>query len=320
MNNLLLIVGVGRSGTSLLQSMFASHEKICYLPETSFIRRYLASGRLAKLYALGGKELVQETLAGDEFVRRTEIDTVELLRGFDGESPDYAKEMFCSFAKSICSGSFDWVGDKDPRLVEFLPVLPKLASKVSVIHVIRDPRDVLLSKKKAAWSRKGHTWKHIFANRVQVKLGRDAGIRDVRGRYYEVIYEDLISQPERVLRDLCDAFGLSFDFGMLQFSESAEKLVSREEFSWKKETLGPLLTTNKEKWKKGLSDREIALTELCCRQAFLIGGYRCDSPIRRLSLSDRLWVWAGATAIILMDWPYRQYRRYTVRRACKQMA
>ena len=37
----LLIVGVGRSGTSLLQSMLAAHSGIVMMPETSFIRRYL---------------------------------------------------------------------------------------------------------------------------------------------------------------------------------------------------------------------------------------------------------------------------------------
>ena len=42
----IFIVGVGRSGTSLLQSMFASHPEVKFIPETAFIRRYVLNGEL----------------------------------------------------------------------------------------------------------------------------------------------------------------------------------------------------------------------------------------------------------------------------------
>ncbi len=188
-----------------------------------------------------------------------------------------------------------------------------------MINIIRDPRDVLVSKKKAAWSRRGHVWKHIFANRVQLKLGVVSGPKVLGPHYHEVIYEELIADPERVLRELCANIGLPFDSAMLDFGDAAKKLVSKEEVSWKKETFGPLLSDNKEKWREGLSAREIVLTELCCRQAFRIGGYQFDSGSKSLSLRDRLWVLAGAAAIMLMDWPYRLYRNYSVKRACKRL-
>ena len=319
MNKLLFVVGVGRSGTSLLQSMFASNPAVCYLPETSFIRRYLVTGRLGKVYATGGKKAVYEVLAGDDVFKRVGVNEVELIEGVDGEPRHYEKEIFCRLARVRCGDSLAWVGDKDPRLVEFLPLLPELASKVAVIQVIRDPRDVLLSKKKAAWSRNAHVWKHIFANRVQLGLGRQFGMDILQDEYHELIYEDLIAEPEKVLCSLCDAIGVPFDAKMLNFGEAARDLVANDEVSWKKETFGPLLATNKEKWKAGLSTREIALTELCCRQAFDIAGYQYSESYKNLSWLDRLWVLAGAAAIFMMDTPYRLYRKYMVKRACKQM-
>ena len=39
----IFIIGVGRSGTSLLQSMLNSHSKIAFTPETHFIRSYMSS-------------------------------------------------------------------------------------------------------------------------------------------------------------------------------------------------------------------------------------------------------------------------------------
>ncbi|UZD64730.1 sulfotransferase family protein [Marinobacter sp. AN1] len=313
------ILGVGRSGTSLLQSMFAANKFVRYLPETAFIRRYLASGRLRKIYRAGGLEAVKSDLANDRLLNRTGVDFDVILDGAEsGSFADVAK-IFVRIADSFCDGEASWLGDKDPRLVEFIPLLPLLALNTTALHIIRDPRDVLLSKKKADWSRTSHVWKHIFANRVQLKLGVVSGPKALGPRYHEVIYEELIADPEPVLRELCAYIGLPFDSAMLDFGDAAKKLVSKEEVSWKKETFGPLLSDNKEKWREGLSAREIVLTELCCRQAFRIGGYQFDPRPKSLSIRDRLWVLVGASAIMLMDWPYRLYRGYSVKRACKKL-
>jgi hypothetical protein len=315
----LFVVGVGRSGTSLLQSMFAANASVFCLPETAFLRRYMASGRLRRAYSSGGIKSVENELKEDALIRRTGVNISQMLKGIEEEGRFSGSSVFHRLASSACNENVDWIGDKDPRLVEFLQLLHSIAPKVMVVHLIRDPRDVLLSKKNAAWSRSGHVWKHIFANRVQLKLGVVSGPKVLGERYHEVIYEDLIADPERVLRELCADIGLPFDSAMLDFGDAAKKLVSKEEVSWKKETFGPLLSGNKEKWREGLSAREIVLTELCCRQAFRIGGYRLASPSKSLSIRDRLWVAAGAASIILMDWPYRLYRNYSVKRACEKL-
>ena len=188
-----------------------------------------------------------------------------------------------------------------------------------IINIIRDPRDVLLSKKKAAWSQEGHIWKHVFANRVQLKLGRVTGISDFGPNYHEVLYEQLIAAPEEVLSCLCEAIGIVFDNTMLTFGDAARKLVSETEVSWKKETFGPVLSENKEKWRTGLKPREIVLTELCCKQAFQAGNYLRTARSQKLSLFDLFWVLFGVTVIFLLDWPYRLYRNFKVRQACKRI-
>jgi hypothetical protein len=319
MNNLLFVVGVGRSGTSLLQSMLASNSLVCFLPETSFIRRYLSSGLLTKLYSSGGEKAVSEQLVSDALLARTGVDLHELLADLKEKRQFSDSRLYFRLSKLACDTNKEWIGDKDPRLVEFLPLVSSLAPAGAVVNVIRDPRDILLSKKNAAWSQNGHVWKHIFANRVQLKLGRVSGPTHFGKNYHEVIYEELIAEPESVLKRLCEDIGLHFDVAMLQFGDAAKKLVSDDELSWKKETFGPLLSNNKGKWKVGLSSRETALTELCCKQAFRIGHYQYDTRQQQLSLKDRIWVWSGATAIILLDWPYRLYRTFKVKRACKRM-
>ena len=312
----IFIVGVGRSGTSLLQSMFASNKHVCYLPETGFIRRFLVSGLLQKCYFLDGRDTVVDVLNSDLKFKRFGFSAEKLFVNSNDNGSFNIPDFYDRIINLFSDDTFEFIGDKDPRLIEYLLFMSSFFPSSHVINIIRDPRDVLLSKMKAKWSRSSHVWKHIFANRVQLKLGVSAGTKNFGLRYHQIIYEELIEDPERVLSNLCFDIGLPFDFAMLQFDDAAKKLVSQEEISWKKETFGPLLVGNVDKWKEGLSPREAFLTELCCRQAFKIGGYKFASPIKFLSLADWLWVAVGASVIILLDWPYRLYRGYTIKRAC----
>ena len=66
---------------------------------------------------------------------------------------------------------------------------------------------------------------------------------------------------------------LDFDSSMLSFQEQAEMLVSTSEMSWKKETVGPLLSQNFSKWKKEMPPTVAMLTESCCKSAMLKGRY-----------------------------------------------
>lgn len=317
--SLLFIVGVGRSGTSLIQSMFAAHSHVSCLPETAFIRRMVFPGCLHSIFQREGEKAASRALAQDDYFARTRLDASKvvaraLARGGLLDAAVY-REMLASYAGKDKA----WAGDKDPRAVEFLPLLTAVLTDVHVIHVYRDPRDVLASKKKAAWSRKGHVWKHVFANRVQFKIGSRLGPELFGNRYHEICYEELLAAPEKVLSGLCGELALEYDHSMLSFGDAARKLVADKEMSWKKETLGPLLTKNREKWKTGLHPREVVLSELCCGEAMARGGYERDQRSHRLNLKDRLWVQAGRLLIVMATWPYMKYRHYRVRRACRRI-
>ncbi|MDY6867267.1 MAG: sulfotransferase [Chloroflexota bacterium] len=316
---LLLISGVGRSGTSLLQSMFAAHPYVAYMPETSFIRRYLIKGVLRRLFQTEGDDGVIRALEADRVFSRTGLSATSLIQEAIGSGGQLDATIYRSMVRSWSDVEQYWVGDKDPRLIEFYPVVKAIFPAAVVLNIIRDPRDVLASKKKAAWSKGSHVWKHIFANRVQLKLGQSNGPRLFGENYHEIIYEELIASPEVVLTELCRKIGLPFDEAMLSFGDAARKLVSESEVSWKKETFGPLLKDNKEKWKSALSPREIRLTELCCREAMAAGKYESDKRKHHYSLTDRLWILAGSIVIKLAAYPYLVYRHLTVTRVCRRL-
>jgi len=286
--NSFFIIGVGRSGTSLLQSILSSHSKIAIPPETGFVRHNLLSWQksanltvknyLKKNDKLGRVDGIWEKYKGKEYQTDRDFYSCFLERYVERKG------------KSIA-------GDKDPRLVEFIDAVSDLFPNAKFIHLVRDPRDVLLSKKKAEWSKGKPNWYHIFANYLQLKMGERQGQNLPEDQYLLITYESLLAAPENTIEKLCTFLDVEFEESMLSFQDKAKELISEKEKQWKKETMGPLLKDNTGKWKGELNDKEIALTELLCKQAFSIGKYEYNDAFSRLSLFKKCWVYALAAIL-----------------------
>lgn len=315
----IFIVGVGRSGTSLVQSMLAAHSQIAFPPETAFLRRYVFRGAISRKYSQKGAGGVADLLAGDAYFQRTGIDAGELVQRVKASGSITDGAVYREMLRTVAERQEKPIsGDKDPRSVEFLGLVLRAFGNCHVVHVIRDPRDVLASKKKAEWSRGRGIVRHVFASRVQIKMGRAVGPGLFGERYREVIYEKLLENQENELRKLCQGLGLGYEPSMLEdFGKSARHLVSEREMAWKKETLGPLLANNTGKWKKSLQGWEAALVELVCKEHFAAGGYEKSACIKTLSFGQKLKVYAMAAVITVADPFYRVYRKQTIRRAEK---
>jgi hypothetical protein len=292
--------------------MLASHSQLAFPPETSFIRRYVLTQKLKRSYEKGGLEAVASVVASDSRIARLGVDLDELLSPFSSNAVQFGDALFYSelLRKYAASKQKNRIGDKDPRGTEYLPVIYHYWPDSFVIHLIRDPRDVLASKKKAAWSKKRSAFLHIFANRVQCRMAREMGSKLFGERYQEIFYEELISNTEYVLRHVCRNLGLRFEQRMLDFSAAAKDLVSDSEISWKKETLGPLLMENKGKWKTSLNDLEIALTEAVCTDAFDSGLYERINIVDKFRVHKQAYVWIGRRLIEIMDYLYTKYHKF----------
>lgn len=265
------IVGVGRSGTSLLQSMLDAHSKITFLPETHFYRNYVSAKKKRAQLEQAGAENFKNLLASDEDFKRVNISTDKLLENYlSGEEEFNLEEVYRTMLEQYLleHPETHFVGDKDPRNIDYLESLYKSFPDAKVLHIVRDPRDVLSSRMKAAWSQHRPVWQHVLLYETQLKRGRKKGKEFFGQNYYEFKYEDLITYPEVTLQKIAAHIEIEYDENMLQFSKSAERLVDKREMSWKKETLGPLLKTNKDKWKESLKPWQINMAEQVCTTAF----------------------------------------------------
>lgn len=279
-----IIIGVGRSGTSLFQSMLHAHPEVTFLPETQFFRKYVARPISRWRWQRKGAVAFTDELNKDAAFGRAEIDPHCLLRPYiDGERAFKLRDVYrrlLTLARRRTAGT-QIAGDKDPRIIDYLTALRAALSTARVLHVIRDPRDVLASRMRAAWSADRAWWLHVLIYRAQLTTGRRAGRRLFGSAYREVLYERLLEDPESELRDICNFLGIQFKPGMLQFQEAARDLVDDSESSWKSNTMRPILRNNRNKWREALTSRQVMWVEQICTDPFRTLPYTRLGPQRK---------------------------------------
>ncbi|MBS0458034.1 MAG: sulfotransferase [Proteobacteria bacterium] len=191
------IVGMPRSGTTLLQQMLCGHPGITSVGEqtfadASFRRAMMAAGDLPM--ARMPHSVVRE--AADWHVGQMEDRLVRLSLRTDAER----------------------IIDKLPDNFVFAGWLSAAFPNATIIHCLRDPRDVAISCWRTNFSRINWTreLEHI-AHRIEQHRRMMRHWRATIGeRLTELRYENLIADPEPVLRRLVQAIGLEWDAGVLE--------------------------------------------------------------------------------------------------------
>jgi hypothetical protein len=212
------IVGVTRSGTTLLRLMLDSHPKLAIPPETHFLPQLL---RLVEKPGMKPTRLARRIASHrrwDDF----DIDHKELAQAFRErpqlDATNAARAFYELYARK--QGKPRW-GDKTPGYQIRMLRLKKALPEAKFIHVIRDGRDVALSQARKASDPTpldvaGRRWKsRVLKTRLRA--------RRIPDDYMEVRYEDLILDTEATLRRICRFIDLRFHPAMLRYHERAEE-------------------------------------------------------------------------------------------------
>lgn len=285
MKDIIFIVGVGRSGTTLLQNMLNSHPQVAFIPEINYTRRFLLNRNLDKRYSKN-KENFINFIKTDKWLKRLDTKIIEQIDFNNIDHSNFSVDFYKKILTINCNlHNKKIAGDKDPRSIEYVKEISKLLPNIHWIHIIRDPRDVLLSKRNADWSKHRSDLKHIFAGYIQLNLARE-WIKLFPNKFTELYYEDLLHNPEITLKNLCNSIGLNYDSSMMDFKNSAQELIADDELSWKKEVFSSLNKDNISKWKNGLSNRLIAFIEHLVIPAFTHFNYRKSNP--KINLIDKI--------------------------------
>ncbi|MGO9344625.1 MAG: sulfotransferase family protein [Acidimicrobiales bacterium] len=209
MDRPIFVVGCPRSGTTLVRTILNTHPNLSSGPETHF----LAS--LAEIERSGWHQL--------------------WLYGFTQEEwHSQVRDLFTRVHTQLAEreGKPRWV-DKTPGYALILDYIDQLYPDCQVIHVIRNPRDVIDSwRRRWGFKRAGHavgTWSQ------HVRAARAFGDRHSADRYKEIRYEELVSTPKEVLVELLSWLHEPWDDDVLDLTRPTSLRTKRRNAGGMKE-------------------------------------------------------------------------------------
>ncbi len=211
------IVGVTRSGTTLLRLMLDAHPDLAIPPETHFVPQLIKTTRKRGV----GCEEAHGVVTGHRQWGDFGLDSGELLRRYCALDRIYPETTIRAFFELYAEreGKPRW-GDKTPNYVKRMRQIARWIPEAHFIHMIRDGRDAALSR-----------FKRILKEPPPTETVAERWVRKIEGarsdaakldHYIEVQYESLVRDTETELGRISEFLELPWDPAILRYYERAE--------------------------------------------------------------------------------------------------
>ena len=158
-NPLILVTGASRSGTTMLSRMFGRHSQVCGFKELHCFGDLVDVNALASpLDSEQAQTLVARLIASSKRDIWGQVETADTQE---------AESLLSSYSGSNSAGeiaalAFDYIAkqadktipcEQTPRNIFYARQLLDYYPNLTIVHIVRDPRDVLASQKNR-WKRK----------------------------------------------------------------------------------------------------------------------------------------------------------------------
>ena len=266
----IFIVGVPRSGTTLLRLILTSHPDICIPPESTFFvdleQKYGSSNNIYNQI----DEFIEELYKNKKF-REWNINRLELKKKLEENSNlqyhNCISSIYQLYLNKNNSLASIW-GDKNPKYVYHTDLIFKYFPHARIIHIVRDVRAVYSSLHQIEINKLWDIKKSNFTiNRVTQIWSKALDIANNYKhdkRFYLLSYEKLVSNPQEQIKNLCNWLKIGFDERMLLFYQKNldEGLVPEHRLQWHQNTLKPVSSNQINSWQDKLSISEIEAIEI----------------------------------------------------------
>jgi hypothetical protein len=219
----LIVLGVSRSGTTLLRVVLDRSPGIA-IPDESFFVPLLARRHGRAVDA----ERFLDDVARIPTIRDWGLSIAEVASRVRSGMPtgEAIAAIYEAYAERV--GKPRW-GDKTPMYMRHLPLLERLFPEAQYVHLVRDGRDAALSFLQMPEGTFTRTWAHPttpaqFAClwRKEVREARALGARVGTARYHEVQYEELMAAPEDAVQRICAFAELPYEPAMLEYAGAVD--------------------------------------------------------------------------------------------------
>jgi hypothetical protein len=268
----IFIGGASSSGTTLLARMFSRHPDVFCGPEASLFNKRQIYGdfQVVKRKLCGWLKRGLPTDGYSQYFKimpspDSRALTKEVLPSCAAEASSLRElvdriQIYClsQAGKSIYA-------EKTPSDVYCFRQLAKLYPNCLLIHAVRDGRDVVCSLMKRGFDVFESTSIWLYNTACGI------GCRDLTN-YVETRYEDLVKDPESVLRPICARLSIPFNSCMLQPSEREAKSRFALAGYWKNSANDHVSQQSVGRHEVDMSDRDYAV--FCAVQLTRIGSQK----------------------------------------------
>ena len=298
----LILLGVSRSGTTLLRVILDRSPGIA-IPDESFFVPLLARRHGRTIDAT----CFLDDVARIPAVRDWGVPVADVASRVRTGMPTEEAIAAIYEAYAARAGKPRW-GDKTPMYMRHLPLLERLFPDAQYVHLVRDGRDAALSFLQMPEGTFTRTWAHPRTSaqfaclwRKEVRDARALGQRVGVGRYHEVRYEELVGAPEATIRRVCAFAAVPYDAAMLDYSGAVDVSTKPHQ----QRLLTPP-TTGVRSWREDMPAEDVVAFDAVAGDLLAELGYEVSSSaaagararLARGSYDIRLAAWNAAASAV----------------------
>jgi len=245
--NLIFIISQPRAGSTLLQRILGSHPDIHTVSEP-----WLMLHPFYCLQSQGFRAEYNETIARGA--------VHHFLQKLPNREEEYYQGVRCMYSylygRSLSTADKRYFLDKTPRYYFVIQQLYRTFPKAHFLILYRNPLAVLTSIIKT-WTKEN--WFYLFQFKhdlIRAPDFLDEGIKTLGENATVVYYEELVRNPDKVIRDVCNTIRLPFDHRVISYgNHNLPHWLYGDQGTLYRKT-GPV-SQNAAKWKELLSDSQI---------------------------------------------------------------
>jgi hypothetical protein len=268
------LLSTERSGSNLLRSILNAHSEVTapHPFETGYPWQLTTSPE--ELTASERRRLLRDILLNKEFSfhplsvplnvenvhrrveRQVEKSVLALQDAFYSEA---AQKENASIWVSKYPGLWSWIDDANT-----------FYDDLRIVYLVRDPRDVVLSFKKC---KVGDYHPYFNAKRWREEQKQGIELLKNEGNIHLVRYEDVLTDSESEIEDVCEFLNIEFELDMLEFYKTEEAKKTADSSDVFKNVSSPIDESNSEKFRDQLPRKEIRMTEKVIDESMEYFGY-----------------------------------------------
>lgn len=285
------IVGRGRSGTTLLQTMIDANAGALIPYESRLLlflkQKYFKVQRFTPALL---EQFISDLYLEKKFVLFWQVPRQklrELILSYDPATLDFAtlcKLVYLSYSSQFEKRRIILLGDKNPIYSLFIDELLEVFPEARFVHLVRDHRDNIVSNREAFESR--HVGQ-LAIGWLNYNLAIEQAKKKHPLQFCTVRYEDLVEDPVTEMKRICAFTKVEFDPGMLEAHKKVHKIADATRKSYIHaifpNMLNPINKNSVNRWMNAMTTSELALANTIAGELALRYGYANTIASERIS-------------------------------------